>query len=113
MVHFLGPMVVLMKESSRTIIFMVKESTDGETGEHMKESGLIIKCMVMECLLGQMAESMRVNTLMTRKKVREPLHGLMEEYILEAGLMANNMVLVNILLLKESTREVNGKRERE
>jgi hypothetical protein len=113
MAHFHGQMEAHMKESLRTIIFMVRESTDGEMAEPMKENGLIIKCMVGEYSPGQMEESMRESILMTRKKVKELSHGLMEEFISAVGTMVNNMEWVNIPHQKENIRRESGKKARE
>lgn len=51
--------------------------------------------------LGLMVEYMKVNTLKIKNKERVYLHGLMVESMMENGLMVNNTVMENTLMLRE------------
>lgn len=62
---------------------------------------------------GVMAENMKEGMWMIRSKVLVNLSGLMEKNMLVIGSMENNMVVVYIIILKESKKKENGKMEKE
>lgn len=79
----------------------------------MKVNGIIIKWMVKELWLGLMVENMKVNLLMIINKVMEYIIGVMVENMMVIGRIINNMVLVNIQMLKIWQEKVNGIMENE
>ena len=110
--HLLGVIAVSIQESSHSIIFMGKESTNGPIKGNTQVIGRTIKWKVMAFSHGRTEGNTKDNTLMTRSMGTENSFGLMEDSIRVSGRMVVNTERESIEEVMESREKVNGKTAR-
>lgn len=102
-------MVRSMRVILKKMIYMDMVNIYGEMAKFIKVNGIITKCMGRESAFGLTENLILGNTLTIKKMVMVFLNGQMEKLMKDNGRMENNMVLEQLLILKELGGKDHGK----